>query len=238
MNRFMQRAVALGTVTVIGLALGGINPARADPPPFSENWQNCPAGGHVAYNPITGESMQVSHTESISEPPSRPFYTWVCVETGGTAGSHSVGAAGYLTGGMVPLYVQHTLACPGVFGMGCTGTWTGASMQSPNAGALGAQPCVSPVVPELATCQSVGVTPNVSSGVGVDFPEQPRDREICGVKFEGTCAVPRTAVHTGGSVATVYVGTSPTDVNVPVTCTGVNRPNLAVVSPQVGSSSC
>lgn len=241
MKRYKRNAAILATFTVIGLAIGVIGPASADPPPFTEQWWNCPDNpGHVVYNPITGESIRVGHTDSFLNP-GQPFWIWVCADTGGTAGSHSVGASGYTRPAMLPGYTQHTLVCPGVTTSSCVQTFTGVEVFAPDAGATGAKPRLSPAIAEHLTCVSVGVTPGslIPVATSVTNPCRPTTTpgctEICGVDVGGTCAVSKATVQTGGTAATVYVGSTPTPVIVPAVCVGTNRPGFAVVTAGLGT---
>lgn len=221
MGRLTPRTIALGVLAVVGMALGSIGVANADPPPFTEQWWNCPNDpGHVLYNPYTGESMRVGH-DQFTNPPGQPFWVWVCVDTGGF-GASSVGTSGYVGSAG---YVEHSNVCAGVVMTSCSESWVGADVRSPDAGAVGAKPCVFPVTSSVAACVSAGVTPSPTVPVGVSTSTP---SEICVVVVAGGCAPPHVAVQAGGTVATAYVGTTPVPATVPQACAGVNRPGTYV----------
>jgi hypothetical protein len=220
-------AFALTASGFAGLVPGGLNPAHAAG--FTENWQ-CAERTHVAYNPVTGEPVEVGHLEWILVYWNPPVAMWACVDTGGTAGSHSVGTYGQFLGGYAS-YVQVTSVCPGVDSMGCTGVFTGFIVDTPDGGTVGIKPCV--ITGVSNPCASVGATIDPSVPFSYSLPE-PGPGEICGPRVLGVCEVKRLTVQTGGHLATVYVGTTPVDLSVPASCVEF-RPGLTLLVVRPGS---
>ena len=218
--RLNRRTVALTVLLVAGAGLFGGSPATADPPPFYENYS--PACGTTAaiYPPFTSEEIRVSvnpHTGSLDY---SPYNLWVCLDTGTSAGAHSVGTAGYVRPGQVPGVLEHTPVCAGVSPLPaeCTHVWTGYEVHNQDAGTTGTKPCaiVSKEAEREVRCISVGVTPNPSTPVQVSTWD-PGSSE-CFVVDNGNCATDNVKVQVGGPVATAYVGTSPVPVDVPAAC--------------------
>ncbi|MDQ1712345.1 MAG: hypothetical protein QOE45_1795 [Frankiaceae bacterium] len=199
MNISIKRAFVLGTAA-IGLTVGGFGAgaARAD-------YHGCNDDVLVS---VAGEQIRLGVAPELGQP-GRPVWLWVCTDEGSVAGANSVGTAGYVTRNGDPAYLEHIVVCPDY--EGCSQYFVGAALHPPQAGAYGVRPCVSPVTAEDALCVSVGVTPG-------SVPVTPSVQTSCQINVAGTCAYPDVTVRTGGTALTVYVGGSPTDVNVPVWC--------------------
>lgn len=211
---FTTRALLGAALAAAGLSLGGPNTALA-------GWYNCGSGTHVAYNPITGRSIQIGVATDIGASLDRPVWAWVCIDDGGILGAQSVGHASYVG---VPGYTAHTLVCPSTQEP-CVGTWTGGWVYSPSSGQVGARPCVSPVIAESAICVSAGASLGSVPSASI---EGPSSGDFCVVNVAGVCALQRVTVRTGGNVATVYIGDTPIAVDVPALCVGTSRPGNAV----------
>jgi hypothetical protein len=231
MKRLLGRAAVAGALAIVGIGLAGAGTAHAVYP-FTVAWA-CEGGQHLAYNPVTGQSMGVGNSGPLN-PLASPVGQWVCVETGGTGGG-SVGVGTYAQGGQFTGVVQYAALCVGTeFTPGCTTVYGGYTVGYADAGAVGAKPCV--VTVAATPCASVGVTPNPSSGVTYSVTEpNAAGLAVCGVNVAGQCAVKSATVQSGGTAGTAYVGTTPVDVTVPAACVAVNRENLTLVSVSRGS---
>jgi hypothetical protein len=242
--RHLNKHAALAAVLAAGLTLFGGIPASADPtPPFTDNYSPACGGSQVGFNPLTGQPIRSAVNPQIGTLDYWVYNLWVCVDTGDTAGAHSVGTAGYMRPGQLPGFLEHTPVCAGLdfLPSECTMVWTGYEVHNQDAGSTGTKPCliVSKEFEREVRCVSVGATASPSgSPVVVDPATGAQDGEACGARVNGECIVPRSAVHTGGSAATVYAGTTPVDVGVPQSCIGINRPGLVLVDPKPGQSSC
>jgi hypothetical protein len=176
----------------------------------------------VAYNPVTGQEIRVGVAPSLATSINEPVWLWVCADDGGVAGAYSLGTATYLLGNGYPAYVQHVVLCPAA--IPCSQYFVGAALFPAQAGAYGATPCLSPVVsgqPDL--CVSAGVTPGPAPA-----PVTTRDDETCRVNVAGTCATKAVAVQIGGTLVTLYFGSSPIPVTAPAACARTNWADLGV----------
>ena len=204
----LSRRVLLLALLGSNLGFSAIGAAHA-------SWRSCPDSTHVAYNPVTGNEIRVGVNPQIGQLPERPVYAWVCVDDGGIVGATSVGTASYVNNvGGYGSFIEHTVVCP-PGPQPCTQSFAGAVVYPPAAGSVGVQPCVHPAVGDTV-CASVGLTPGT-------VPVATGAPDTCVAVVASNC-VGIPTVRIGGNVVTVYVGGSPTPVDVPVACVTV-RPN-------------
>lgn len=253
--RLNKRSLALGVLLAGAPLFGGVSAHADPPPPFYDNHHPAcgddPVDGDaenpyddsvnknpVLYNPVNGHPIGVSINPRRGPDLSYWLWNvWVCVDTGNTAGNHSIGTSGYMSPNGAPGLVEHTPVCLGVSPLPpeCTMVWMGADAAGQQAGQTGAQPCVtaSKEYEREIRCVSAGVTPGgTAPGVAPSVTEPPG---YCLVKADGICATKDVTVGVGGSVATAYVGTTPVPVGVPSACVGT-RNNLS--QPVVAGAPC